>query len=47
MQRKLGIFVDGRFVPDTELAVKQFQAAHCLTVDGIVGKNTWAALATV
>ena len=36
--------VDGDFGQMTEKAVKAFQKAHGLTVDGIVGKNTWAAL---
>ncbi|TDQ40664.1 peptidoglycan-binding domain-containing protein [Aureibacillus halotolerans] len=36
--------VDGVFGPDTKDKVKQFQAAHGLTADGIVGINTWVAL---
>mgnify|MGYP002525210335 CR=1 FL=1 len=35
---------DGSFGSETEAAVKQFQADNKLKVDGIVGKNTWAAL---
>lgn len=38
------IEVDGVFGPKTEEAVKQFQLDHHLTVDGIIGKNTWSAL---
>jgi len=36
---------DGIFGPKTESAVRAFQSAHRpLTVDGIVGNNTWARL---
>lgn len=33
--------VDGKFGPQTETVVKQFQKIFNLTVDGIVGKATW------
>jgi Putative peptidoglycan binding domain len=36
--------VDGGFGPSTQTAVEQFQSVRGLTVDGIVGPTTWAAL---
>ncbi len=45
LQRTLGrIKVDGIFGPETEEAVRTFQASKGLTVDGIVGAATGAAL---
>src|SRR6478672_3915468 len=32
--------VDGRYGPSTEVAVRRFQSAHGLAVDGIVGSRT-------
>jgi peptidoglycan hydrolase-like protein with peptidoglycan-binding domain len=40
----LGLVVDGVFGAQVEEAVKQFQQGAGLTVDGIVGPATWAAL---
>jgi peptidoglycan hydrolase-like protein with peptidoglycan-binding domain len=37
---------DGDFGPQTEEAVKRFQANAGLTVDGVVGRQTWTALLT-
>jgi peptidoglycan hydrolase-like protein with peptidoglycan-binding domain len=39
-----GIKVDGVFGPETEEAVRKFQASHGLTVDGVVGALTGAEL---
>lgn len=51
LQQKLAVhggsvhlLVDGNFGPKTEAAVKAFQSVNGLTVDGIVGLRTWAAL---
>ncbi|WP_225448215.1 peptidoglycan-binding protein [Streptacidiphilus sp. P02-A3a] len=42
-----GIGVDGDFGPGTLTAVKNYQSAHGLSADGIVGPNTKAALDAV
>lgn len=44
LQSILGITADGIFGSTTERAVKGFQKKNSLTVDGIVGPNTWAKL---
>jgi peptidoglycan hydrolase-like protein with peptidoglycan-binding domain len=44
LQQALGIRTDGVFGPETEEAVRSFQASRGLTVDGIVGSLTSAAL---
>ena len=36
--------VDGVFGAHTASALKQFQAAHHLTVDGVAGRQTWTSL---
>jgi peptidoglycan hydrolase-like protein with peptidoglycan-binding domain len=38
------LMVDGIFGPKTEAAVRGFQQNENLSVDGIVGKQTWTAL---
>lgn len=43
-KEEFGINQDGIFGANTEKAVKEFQAAHNLTADGIVGTQTKAAL---
>ena len=44
LQQKLNLAVDGIFGPLTQEAVKEFQKNNGLTVDGIVGINTWTNL---
>lgn len=44
IQEKLGISADGIFGANTEVAVKNYQRTNRLSVDGIVGRNTWRKL---
>ena len=41
------VTVDGKFGPMTRAAVESFQTADQITVDGIVGPQTWEALIIV
>ena len=41
LQKKLGVDPVGTFGPKTEAAVKDWQKANGLTVDGLVGDATW------
>lgn len=43
-QAKLNIAADGIFGNGTKIAVQNYQAAHGLSADGIVGQNTWKKL---
>ena len=38
------VTVDGRFGPETDIAVTRFQRRHGLDSDGVVDPHTWAAL---
>jgi hypothetical protein len=42
--RHVAVAVDGSFGPETTAAVKEIQNANHITVDGIVGPQTWPAL---
>ncbi len=44
LQEEIGVAVDGIFGAMTEEAVRIFQNAHCLTVDGVAGPKTWDVL---
>lgn len=39
-------FIDGIFGVNTDTAVRRFQTNYSLSVDGIVGRNTWTMLLT-
>lgn len=47
LQQLLNIAVDGEFGIKTDKAVREFQMKNKLTVDGIVGNNTWKALGII
>ena len=43
-QKGYKLDVDGQFGPKTLTAVKDYQQKNNLTVDGVVGNQTWASL---
>ena len=44
LQEALHVSADGEMGPETEAAIRHFQARHGLEVDGVVGPATWSAL---
>ncbi|MBL6630695.1 MAG: septum formation family protein [Ilumatobacteraceae bacterium] len=42
--RQVDVEVDGVYLPDETAAVRQFQAANALEVDGFIGPLTWSAI---
>jgi hypothetical protein len=44
VQNFLGITADGDFGPNTDTAVREYQSENDLTVDGVVGQQTWASM---
>ncbi|HSV43078.1 MAG TPA: peptidoglycan-binding domain-containing protein [Candidatus Bathyarchaeia archaeon] len=45
--KKAGFYdgnVDGKLGPRTQRAIKEFQRANQMTVDGVVGRGTWGRL---
>ena len=43
-QRKLGLYVNGKFTKDMEAKVIDYQRVHGLVTDGIIGRMTWTEL---
>ena len=40
----VGVTVDGKCGKDTDTAIRKYQKIHGLTVDGVVGLNTWKVI---
>ena len=40
-QRMMGVEADGYYGPITAAAVRNWQASHALSVDGLIGPDTW------
>lgn len=43
-QKKIGVEPDGNFGPITDAKTREWQTAHGLVADGIVGAKTWATV---
>jgi hypothetical protein len=43
-QSRLHVVVDGMYGPKTAMATQNWQFAHGLVVDGLIGPNTWRSL---
>jgi peptidoglycan hydrolase-like protein with peptidoglycan-binding domain len=47
VQKVVETDVDGLCGPDTDAAIRAYQKAHGLTVDGEVGINTWKKMLNI
>lgn len=44
VQRIVGVTVDGKCGKDTDTAIRKYQKIHGLTVDDVLGLNTWKVI---